>query len=98
MTPTEGRGALRPTPRQLAYLGALATRSGQTFTWPATRTAASREIRRLKQAQPSSETERELERDDWASEAAAREASCDVPIRPDELQGYGSSATWRSRP
>jgi hypothetical protein len=97
MTPTAEPGAKRPTARQLSCLRALAQRSGQTFTWPGTRAAASREIRRLKQAAPSTRVERELERFDWAAEAAAREANCDVPIRPDELQGYGSSATWRRR-
>jgi hypothetical protein len=98
MTPTSGGGAPRPTARQLTYMRALAQRAGQTFTWPRTRIQASREIRRLKGVTPSSAIERELERVDWPAEAAAREANCDVPIRADELQGYGSSATWRRRP
>jgi hypothetical protein len=97
MTPAFGGGAPRPTARQLSYLRALAERAGQTFTWPRTRAEATREIRRLKAATPSSRIERDLERLDWTAEAAAREANCDVPIRSDELQGYGSSATWRRR-
>src|SRR5436305_1601787 len=91
MTPTSGRGAPRPTSRQLSYLRALAQRADQTFTWPSTQREASREIRRLKAATPSSPGEREFERLDWSAEATAREANCDVPIRSDELQGYGSS-------
>jgi hypothetical protein len=90
-------GEQRPSARQLAYLRALAQRTGQTFTWPATRAQASREIRRLRSAVPSSRVERAIEEQDWAGEAAARECNCDVPIRPEELQGYGSSATWRRR-
>ncbi len=92
MTPTDRP----PTPRQLAYLKALAQRTGQTFAYPRTAVHASAEIRRLRATAPSSRSERQLERDDWAAEAAAREANCDVPIRPDdELQGYLASATWR---
>lgn len=96
MTPTS-TPADRPTARQLAYLRALAQRTGQTFSWPATRAAASTEIRRLKTVPPSSQVEREIERHEWTAEAAAREANCDVPIRPDELHGHLSSATWSRR-
>jgi hypothetical protein len=97
MTTTSGPAEQRPTARQLAYLKALAQRTGQSFTWPTTRAAASSEIRRLKAAAPSSQLEREIERHDWAGEAAAREANCDVPIRPDELTGFGAQCTWRQR-
>jgi len=97
MTPASGAGAPRPTPRQLSYLRALAQRTGQTFTWPATRSEASREIDRLKTAAPSTPVERAIERHDWARETAAREANCDVPVRREELDGYGSSGTWRRR-
>jgi hypothetical protein len=37
-----------PSARQLSYLKALAERTGQTFRWPESSAAASREIRRLK--------------------------------------------------
>jgi hypothetical protein len=52
----------KPTSRQLAYLKSLANRSGQTFTYPQTSCQASAEINRLKQAKPSSRTERYVER------------------------------------
>ena len=60
----------KPTRRQLNYLRALANRTGQTFTYPRTRREASREIERLKQAQPSTRIERELERKDIADAVA----------------------------
>jgi hypothetical protein len=38
-----------PTPKQLAYLKALAARSATSFTYPHSRSEASREIERLRQ-------------------------------------------------
>lgn len=88
----------RPSPRQLNYLRALANRTGQTFTYPKTSRAASREIQRLKTVRASSPIEIELERLDLASEQAAREANCDVPVNLDtEIAGHGSTATWSQR-
>src|SRR5450755_2266107 len=84
-----------PSARQLNYLKALANRSGQTFTYPRTSRDASREIQRLKTVRPSSRIELELERLDLAAEQAAREANCDAPIHRSEIEGYGSTATWR---
>ena len=86
-----------PSARQLNYLKALANRTGQTFTYPTTSSDASREIQRLKTVRPTSRVELELERTDLAAEQAAREASCDVPIRRSEVEGYGSTATWSRR-
>jgi len=37
---------MKPTPKQLNYLRALAQRTSQTFTWPKTMEAASDEIER----------------------------------------------------
>jgi hypothetical protein len=45
---------MKPTAKQLAYLRALAIRTGQTFTRPASRSEASREIQR-KQLNPYEE-------------------------------------------
>ena len=83
-----------PSARQLNYLKALANRTGQTFTYPATRSDASREIQRLKTVRPTSRVELDLERLDVAAEQAAREANCDVPLHRSETEGYGSNATW----
>ena len=60
-----------PTPKQLAYLRALANRTGQTFTYPRTPAAASRQIQRLMNARPSTGLERALETDDRARIEAA---------------------------
>ncbi|HTX45269.1 MAG TPA: hypothetical protein VMD48_03280 [Solirubrobacteraceae bacterium] len=87
----------RPSRKQLAYLRALAMRTGQTFAYPATSAAASREIRRLKALAPSDRVEREIERHDWAAEAAAREVNCDVPITSSELTGFGAQCSWSRR-
>ena len=89
---------LPATPRQLNYLKALAKRTGQTFTWPKTSSAASREIARLKAIRQTGFTFAELQ-----SENEARELHGDPPlaygtaIRDDEISGYGSTATWNRR-
>ena len=83
-----------PSAKQLAYLKALANRTGQTFTYPKTGRDASQEIQRLKTVRPSSRVERELERLDLAAEHAAREANCDVPVDLSEVEGYGSNCRW----
>jgi hypothetical protein len=86
-------GTDRPTPKQLAYLRSLASRSGQTFEYPRSRRQASREIKRLKCAEPSTRAEQQRERAEIAdaihcgSNDAAR-------VRDSEITGYGSSAGW----
>jgi alpha-ketoglutarate-dependent taurine dioxygenase len=83
-----------PSPRQLDYLKALAQRTGQTFQWPKTSAQASREIRRLKNARPSTAVERAIER---FGDTQAIEAAQDVAIVHDfEIEGYGT-ATWSQR-
>jgi hypothetical protein len=86
-----------PSARQLSYLKALANRTGQTFTYPTTSSDASRAIQRLKTVRPTSRVELEVERLDLATEQAAREANCDVPVHRSEIEGYGSTATWSRR-
>lgn len=86
----------RPTRRQLAYLRSLADRTGQTFATPRTRRQASREIKRLKQAQPSTRTERQVERKDIADQVA-RGAEDAAAVRLGEIAGFGSTATWKER-
>ena len=85
----------RPTRRQLNYLKALAQRTGQTFPWPDSSAAASREIKRLSNTRPSTELERAIERfgDPEAIEAAQDAAA----IHAFEVAGYGSNATWSQR-
>jgi hypothetical protein len=83
----------KPTSRQLAYLKNLANRTGQTFTYPQTSRQASAEINRLKQAQPSSRTERYVERTLIADQIATGPLDA-ARVREDEISGRGSSATW----
>ena len=80
-----------PTGPQMKLLRTLASRTGQTFAWPADRRAASREIRRLQGAQRS--PRHELSEDRRAVAVAARGGA--AAVRADELEGYGSSARWR---
>jgi hypothetical protein len=83
----------KPTSRQLAYLKSLADRTGQTFTYPKTSRQASAEINRLKQAKPSSRTERYVERKLIADQIATGPLDA-ARVREDEIHGRGSSATW----
>jgi hypothetical protein len=84
-----------PTQRQLHYLKALAQRSGQTFQWPTSSSEASREIRRLKQARPSTGLERAIER--FGDTQAIESAQDAAAIQGFEIVGYGSTATWSQR-
>ena len=85
---------LPPTRKQLAYLRKLAQRAGQTFTTPRTRFQASAEIRRLQAIRSTGFTFAELE-----AERAARELNDDLTcsVKPFEVSGFGSSATWSQR-
>ena len=80
----------RPTPKQQRYLRALAEQTGTSFTPPTTKGEASREIDRLKKLGTSPSHERGQDRR-AVSEAARGDSA--TP-RPDEIVGYGSSATW----
>lgn len=85
-----------PTPKQLAYLRALAERTGQTFATPRTRGDASTEIQRLKAAPAESQLERRIERDEIA-DAIGTGSQDSVRVTGDEVTGYGSDATWSQR-
>jgi hypothetical protein len=86
----------QPTPKQLAYLRALAQRSGQTFASPRTSREASAEIRRLKATPAESRVERRIERHEIADAIAAGPQDSARVIRS-EVTGFGSSATWSRR-
>jgi hypothetical protein len=84
----------RPTAKQIAYLKSLATRAGQTFSRPQTRSQASREIRRLKSLPAVHDLPGDFDLD---AERAVRDANADVPIQAFEISGFGSNATWSQR-
>jgi hypothetical protein len=83
-TPTH-RG---PTPRQLRYLRVLAERTGTTFTPPTSVAQASREIDRLAALIRERGTHREL------PDSSEPVVYATAPA-PEEVSGWGSSATWR---
>jgi hypothetical protein len=81
-----------PTDKQLSYLRSLAVSRGETFVVPTSRSEASSEIERLKGRRRSSRADRAAEQyvgcqiaDRWAPA---------TNVRPDEIEGYGSTARW----
>jgi hypothetical protein len=88
---------MKPTPKQLAYLKNLAARSGTTFTYPATSTQASREIRRLQVCPRSGAGDTARERRDVQRDLSERPDDS-TAIRAADVRGYGSSARWAHRP
>lgn len=84
----------KPTVKQLRYLRALASSRGESFRYPQTRREASAEIDRLKGRGATTTSEQRREVRDIRREVSEgrRDASA---IRPEEIEGYGSSATWR---
>ncbi len=85
-----------PTAKQLAYLRALAERTGQTFVTPPTSWDASAEIRRLKAIPADTRIERRIESREIADAIAAGPQDS-ARVIPTEVTGYGSSATWSRR-
>jgi hypothetical protein len=77
-----------PTPRQLTYLRSLASRSATTFAYPQTRVQASREIDRLRRMPAVPHARRNDPGDGDALPYA-------TAVRVEEVDGYGSSATWK---
>lgn len=82
-----------PTQKQLRYLRDLAVSRGETFAVPRSSTEASAEIDRLRGRRRSSRADKAAERfgarvidDRWAPA---------TDVRPDEVDGYGSTARWR---
>ncbi len=89
--------ASKPTSRQINYLKALARQTGTSFTYPATRGEASREIERMRSVLGHTDTRAErisarVEHRDISSSCAAGTSA--TAIRSDEITGYGSSAAW----
>jgi hypothetical protein len=77
-----------PTPRQLRYLRVLAEQTGTTFAPPTSSADASREIDRLAALKRERGTHREL------PDSTEQCVYATAPA-PDEVSGWGSSATWR---
>jgi len=81
-----------PSSKQLNFLKVLADRTGQTFEWPTSSAAASREIQRLKNTRASTALERAIERSgDMNAIETAQDAT---EIHGFEIVGYGSNCRW----
>ena len=93
LDPNHPEEAVEHTAKQLAFLRALAQRTGATFTYPRTRAQASSEIRWLQQRKPSNRVERFLDRRDVTRDIQTGAGDA-VRFADDDLQGYGSSARW----
>jgi hypothetical protein len=86
-------GTDTPTAKQMALLRRLADERGQTFAYSRSRVEASQQIEQLRRAERSTRSERTEDR--RAVGRRARQAADATSIRRDEVDGYGSSATWR---
>jgi hypothetical protein len=82
----------KPTARQKKALSGLAASRGQTFQTPKTMAQASEQIQALMAAKPISSYERQRERDIATSVGRGRVSAANVG--EDEVEGYGSTATW----
>jgi hypothetical protein len=83
----------RPTAKQQAYLRRLALARGISFTPPATRADASRLIDELKRRRPDSTADIRRERKQVSADMDRLGGA--TRFRDDEVEGYGSSATWK---
>jgi hypothetical protein len=81
-----------PTDKQLSYLRSLAVSRGETFVVPTSKSEASSEIERLKGRRRSSHADRAAER--YAGRQIADRWAPATNVRPEEIEGYGSTARW----
>jgi hypothetical protein len=81
-----------PKPKQIKYLEDLAIKTGTSFTWPKTSAQAHLEINRLLALSPSSRADRRLETEQLRRDFTTGRGDA-AAIRPDEIGGYGASAT-----
>lgn len=86
-------GGPAPTAKQQAYLRRLALQRGVSFTPPATKAEASRLIDQLRKrpAESASDQRRETRR----VQADLQRGTSAARVRDHELDGHGSTATWR---
>ena len=84
-----------PTPKQLAYLKALAQRTATSFAYPRSRSEASREIDRLRQL-PVLTSARDGDDGRVLDSDRERGTYATAPA-PGEIAGHGASACWRQK-
>jgi hypothetical protein len=85
-----------PTTKQQAYIRQLALARGISFTPPRTKREASQLIDSLRRRRPDSPTDRLRETRAVQADMATRRGDS-ARVREHELDGHGSSATWKER-
>jgi Domain of unknown function (DUF4326) len=93
MPSTSEHSPIKPTPKQLRYMRALAEQTGTTFTTPGSSGEASQQIKELEQRKRTPRSDVRHERRAVSRDMATCRGDA-AQIRPDELSGYGSSASW----
>jgi hypothetical protein len=83
-----------PTARQQAYIRRLALARGVSFSPPRTLAEASRLIDHLKRRRPEPVADRRRELKHVRADLADRAGGA-TRIDTSELEGYGSTATWK---
>ncbi len=81
-----------PTPKQLAYLKALAAQTATSFAYPHSRREASSEIARMRQL-PVLTSDRDRDDERVLDSARERESYATGPA-PGEIAGHGSNCQW----
>jgi hypothetical protein len=81
-----------PSHKQISYLRSLAVSRGETFVVPRSKAEASEEIERLRGRRRSSHADRAAER--YAGRQIADRWAPATDVRPEEIDGYGSTARW----
>jgi hypothetical protein len=82
-----------PSQKQLRYLRDLSLSRGQTFVVPRSSAEATAEIERLRARRGLSRAAKALEH--WDDRAIEERWAPATNVRPEEIDGYGSSAHWR---
>jgi hypothetical protein len=83
-----------PTPRQQRYIRDLAVKRGRSFTPPKTFAEASKLIDELKGQRSDSISDRRREVKGVRADMMDNRGGS-ARVRDEEVDGYGSSATWR---
>ena len=84
-----------PTPKQLAFLRALAARTATSFAYPRNRLEASSEIARMRQL-PVLASDRDSD-DGRVTDSDRERGTYATAPAPGEIAGHGSSASWRGQ-
>ena len=85
-----------PTTKQQTYIRQLALARGISFTPPRTTREASQLIDSMRRRRPDSPTDRHRETRGLQADMATQRGDA-ARVREHELDGQGSSATWKER-